>query len=207
MRKTDYGLSLLETLLAVVIAATGVFAMGAVAYIATTSSKNQGTESTRATIYAQDKIEGLMALAAVRAATTTVNFSDCTSSASTQETTHPSCNTTGISSTGWYTGLLAGGSTSPLQTSCPSAGSSNIGYMDFLDITGNQITGTSCPAVYTGSTHIGYIRQWQITDANTFGTTPALKQITVAVYSMSYVATVGARPIVVLTTYVSNPEP
>jgi Tfp pilus assembly protein PilV len=204
MNRSDRGLSLLETLVAVTIAAAGVFSVGAVAFLATTTSKNQGTEATRATIYAQDKLEGLMALAAVATASSTVSWSGCTQSNSTQQATYASCNTSGISATGWYTGLLAGGQTSPLQTSCPSGAS--VGYMDFLDVYGNQIQQSSCSAAYTSSTKIGYIRQWQITDANSFGSTPALKQVTVAVYSMSYVATVGPQPVVVLSAYVSNPN-
>jgi len=204
--RSERGFSLLETLVAVTIAAAGVFAMGAVAFLATTTSKNQGMETTRATIYAQDKLEGLMALAAVATSSSTMSWSNCTQTNSTQQSTYPACNTSGISATGWYTGLLAGGASGPLQTSCPTGGSSSIGYMDFLDVYGNQIQETSCAAAYSNTTKIGYIRQWQITDANTFGSTPGLKQITVAVYSMSYVATVGPRPVVVLSSYVSSPN-
>ena len=63
--------------------------------------------------------------------------------------------------------------------------------MDFLDANGNQLADASCSVALTNKT-IGYIRQWQIQDANTFGTTPALKQITVAVYSMLAVNTNNA---------------
>jgi hypothetical protein len=212
MKRSERGLSLLETLVAVTIAAAGVFSMGAVAFVATTTSKNQGTETTRATIYAQDKVEGLMALAAVANTGTSVSWSNCTLSNATQQSTYPACNTSGISATGWYTGLLAGGQASVplpatvLQASCPATGGTSIGYMDFLDVYGNQIQATTCAAAYTSTTKIGYIRQWQITDSNLFGSTPALKQITVAVYSMAYVATVGPKPVVVLTAYVTNPN-
>jgi hypothetical protein len=206
MKRSDRGLSLLETLIAVTIAAAGVFSMGAVAFIATTTSKNEGTETTRATIYAQDKLEGLMALASVAYSGTTVSWPNCNQSNSTQQSTYPACNTSGISATGWYTGLLAGGQSGPLQTSCPSGGSASLGYMDFLDVYGNQIQQATCAAAYTSATKVGYVRQWNITDSNLFGSTPALKQITVAVYSMAYMATLGPRPVVVLSAFVSNPN-
>ena len=206
MKRSEHGLSLLETLVAVTIAAAGVFSMGAVAFLATTATKNQGTETTRATIYAQDKLEGLMALAAIATSSSTVSWSNCTTSNATQQASYTACNTSGISATGWYTGLLAGGQSGPLQTSCPATGGTSIGYMDLLDVYGNQITGATCAAVYATTTKVGYIRQWAISDISTFGGTPALKQVTVAVYSMSYVQTVGPQPVVVLTAFISNPN-
>jgi len=160
MKRSERGLSLLETLVAVTIAAIGAFSMGAVAFLATTTTKNQGTETTRATIYAQDKIEGLMSLAAIASSGTTKSWTNCTQTNATQQATYPACNTSGISAANWYTGLLAGGQTGPLQTSCPSAGGTSLGYMDFLDVYGNQITATTCAAAYTNTTNIGYIRQW-----------------------------------------------
>lgn len=204
----DRGVTLLETMLAVTVALIGVFGVGSVIYLATATTKNQGTEVTRATIYAQDKMEKLLSLASVPVAgVTTASFGNCTQSATTQQASYPDCNTSGISAAGWATGLLAGGAISPLQNSCPSGGS--VGYTDFLDASGNQLTGSGCAAVIGNG--FSYERMWQISDANTFGSSPALKQITVAVYSLNVVnttvpSTTPAAPLVVLTSYVSDPD-
>jgi hypothetical protein len=186
---SDRGVTLAETMIAVLIALIGVFSLGSVIFQATATSKNQGTEVTRATIYAQDKTEKLLSL----------NFSDCTQSASSQPAT---CNTTGITATGWTQGLLVGGALSPVQTTCPTSGAS-VGYVDYLDPNGIQLAGTSC-AVVSGAVP-AYIREWQITDlASTGG--PAIKNVTVAVYSQNAVGSVGGKPIVILTSLLSNPN-
>lgn len=203
----DHGVTLIETMFAVALCLVGVFGIGNVIYVATAASKNQGTETTRATIYAQDKIEKLLSLASVPVTgVTTASFSNCTQPASTQLASYADCNTTGITASGWATGLLAGGAISPLPTSC---GSATAGYTDYLDASGNQLTGSSCSAATANG--FSYVRLWQITDANTFGTTPALKQITVAVYSMSAVntaisASTSAAPLAVLSSYISDPN-
>jgi hypothetical protein len=186
---SDRGVTLAETMIAVLIALIGVFSLGSVIFQATATSKNQGTEVTRATIYAQDKTEKLLSL----------NFSDCTQSASSQPAT---CNSTGITASGWTQGLLAGGALSPVQTTCPSSGAS-VGYVDYLDPNGIQLAGTSC-AVVSGAVP-AYIREWQITDlASTGG--PAIKNVTVAVYSQNAIGAVGGKPIVILTSLLSNPN-
>lgn len=203
----DHGVTLIETMFAVALCLVGVFGIGNVIYMATASSKNQGTETTRATIYAQDKIEKLLSLAAVPVTgVTTASFSNCTQPASTQLASYVDCNTTGITGSGWAMGLLAGGAISPLPTSC---GSATAGYTDYLDASGNQLTGSSCSSATANG--FSYVRLWQISDANTFGSTPALKQITVAVYSMSAVntaisASTSATPLAVLTSYISDPD-
>ena len=205
----DCGFTLLETMLALSVALVGVFGIGGVIYIASATSKNQGTETTRATIYAQDKMEKLLSLASVPVSgVTTASFADCTQPVSTQQTSYPDCNTTGINSAGWVTGLLAGGAISPLQNSCPSSGAST-GYMDFMDASGNQLTATSCSTAT--SSGFSYVRMWQISDSNLFGSTPALKQITVAVYSLAVINTTSAgaatpAALVILTSYVSDPD-
>ena len=205
IRSEERGVTLIETMLATLVATIAVFAICSTVFVATVNTKNQGTETTRAAIYAQDKIEKLLSLGSVPVTGTTASFVNCNPLSGTiSQASYPDCNVTGITATGWDTGLLAGGSLSPLQASCPSSGSI-LGYMDFLDQNGNQLTGASCSAALTSKT-VGYIRQWQIQDANTFGTTPALKQITVAVYSLLSVNTNNTRPIVILTSYVSDPN-
>ena len=203
-RENEWGVTLIETMIAAAVAIVAVLAICNTIFVAMVATKNQGTETTRATIYAQDKTEKLLALASVPTTATAANFSNCIQPSSTQQASYSACNTTGISDVGWATGLLAGGSTSPLQMSCPGSGS-NIGYMDFLDQNGNQLTGATCSAALSGH-WVGYIRQWQITDANSFGATPALKQITVAVYSLQSVNTNNTRPIAMVSTYVSDPD-
>jgi hypothetical protein len=182
------GVTLVETMVAVLITLVGVFSLGTVIFEATVVNKNQGTENTRATIYAQDKIENLLAL----------DFAACTQSSTSQPA---SCNTTGISGSGWTQGLLTGGAIAPVQATCPTTGP-QIGYIDFLDGAGQRISGASCSAV-TGVT-IAYIRQWQIADVASSG--PALKQVTVAVYSQSALSALGGKPVAVLTSVVSNPN-
>jgi len=202
--KNDHGVTLLETMLAVLVALVGAFSIGSVIFVATATTKNGGTETTRATIYAQDKMEKLLSLAAVPVSgVTTAGFSNCTQPASTQFSSYPDCNTTGINASGWVTGLLAGGAISPLQSSCPTG--SSLGYTDFLDASGNQLVGASCAAATANG--YAYIRMWQVQDANTFGSTPALKQLTVAVYSLAAVGTATVpKPIVIVTSFVSDPD-
>jgi hypothetical protein len=176
------------------IAVVGLFSVGGLIFQGTVTNKNQGTEVTRATIYAQDKMEKLLSL----------NFSTCTQSASTQPS---SCNTTDIDATGWTDGLLAGGAIGPsVQATCPTSGAS-VGYIDFLDNNGLQLPGTpaatSCSAIT--SSDISYVRMWQISDVGSTGG-PVLKQISVAVYSQSAVNTSSRKPVVVLSSLLSDPN-
>ena len=190
----ERGVTLIETLIAVLIAVVGLFSVGGLIFQATVTNKNQGTEVTRATIYAQDKMEKLLSL----------DFSNCIQTASAQPS---SCNTTNISATGWTEGLLAGGAIGPsVQATCPSSGAS-VGYIDFLDSNGIQLPGstaaTSCSAITVSD--ISYVRMWEITDVASTGG-PTLKQISVAVYSQSAVNTSFGKPVVVLTSLLSNPN-
>jgi len=184
--KNDSGVTLVETMIAVLVALIGVFSIGSLIFQATVTNKNEGTEVTRATIYAQDKIELLLSL----------NFASCNQSAGSQPT---SCNTTGITASGWTQGLLPGGAITPNQKTCPSSGSS-VGYVDFLDINGAQLTGSSCAALTTTN---AYTRMWQITNVSTGG--PYQKQVTVAVWSQAAIGRSGQnKPVVVLTSFLSN---
>ncbi len=150
----DRGVTLIETMLAVLVALVGVFGLGSLVFQASVVSKDQGTEKTRATLYAQDKAEKLLSL----------DFTSCTQSGSSQP---GSCNTTGVTDAGWTTGLLAGGPLSssqvtgpPAALNCPAATGLAVGYTDFLDANGQQLTGT-CSSVGSG---ISYAREWTITD-------------------------------------------
>ena len=137
---SESGVTLIETLIAVLIAVVGLFSVGGLIFQGTVTNKNQGTEVTRATIYAQDKMEKLLSL----------NFSGCTQSASAQPA---SCNTTNISASGWTEGLLAGGAIGPsVQATCPNSGAS-VGYIDFLDSNGIQLPGSTAAS---GCTYCDY---------------------------------------------------
>ena len=190
----ESGVTLIETLIAVLIAVVGVFSVGGLIFQGTVTNKNQGTEVTRATIYAQDKMEKLLSR----------DFSSCTQAASLQPA---SCNTTNIGATGWAQGLLAGGSIGPpVQATCPGSGAS-IGYVDFLDSNGLQLPGsppaTGCSAITPSA--ISYVRMWQIADVASTGG-PALKQVSVAVYSQSAVNTGSGKPVIVLSSLLSDPN-
>jgi Tfp pilus assembly major pilin PilA len=213
----DRGVTLVETMIAVLVALIGVFSLGSLIFQATVTNKNQGTEVTRATIYAQDKMEKLLSLGAAGVISpTSANFASCNQSTS----ANPSpCNTSatwllsgspatwnatsGMTGTGWNTGLLAGGALTPMQINCPSA-TPTLGYVDYLDTNGNvlPLTAGSCSSIVTP---IAYIRMWQIQDVTTTGG-PALKQITVAVWSLAAVGQAANKPVVLLTSYLSNPN-
>ncbi len=192
-RAGERGVSLIETLIAVLIAVIGLFSVGGLIFQGTVTNKNQGTEVTRATIYAQDKMEKLLSL----------DFGNCSEPASSQPS---SCNTTDIDATGWTQGIVAGGAVGPLQATCPTSGAS-LGYVDFLDSNGIQLPGatpaTSCSAV--APSNIAYVRMWQVTDLSSTGG-PPIKQISVAVYARSAMNTGSGKPVVLLTSLLSNPN-
>jgi len=190
------GVTLIETMVAILVALVGVFGLGSLVFDATVVNKNQGAEKTRATVYAQDKMEKLLSL----------DFLSCTQAASSQPTT---CNTTGITGSGWTSGLLAGGPLSssqvtgpPVAVNCPAAPGAAIGYTDFLDINGQQLTG-ACSGAASG---VSYVREWTITDLTPPTGGPSLKAISVAVYSLSGIGSEGGKPIVLVTSVLSNPN-
>lgn len=111
----ERGMSLLETMIALVIliiATIGIMALGAIA-MATT--ENQGHLAARTAEYAQDKIEQLMSL----------SYGDGTS----DTTQFPAASTGG-------SGLTVGGSTDPSNP----VTSPGTGYVDYLDISGQPTT-------------------------------------------------------------------
>jgi Tfp pilus assembly protein PilV len=184
MRKSEQGVSIVEAMIAVLISMFVMTALGGVVFQATVQNKNQGVELSRASVYAQDKIETLM----------NMDWYDCT-----QSTPLTGCNTTGITGTGWNTGLLAGG-TLDRAADCPTSGAS-VGYIDYLDANGNQYTGADCSVVGT----YAYQRQWEITDLiTTAAGTPGLKRIDVRVWSHNAVNTGATKPSAMLTTYLSE---
>ena len=93
MKKSDQGVSLIEAMIAVLIAMFVMTALGGVVFNATVQNKNQGVEMSRVAVYAQDKIETLMNL----------DWYNCS-----QSTPLATCNTTGFTDAAWNKGLIAG---------------------------------------------------------------------------------------------------
>ena len=117
--RSEAGISLLETMIAtgiLVVVTMGLLPMGV---FATSTTENQGHLAARATQYAQDKMEQLLALAYGDSTTDTAVF--------------PATSSGG-------TGLAVGGSSAP---SAPAAG-----YVDYLDESGTllAVSGTTAPA-------------------------------------------------------------
>lgn len=184
MSRSQQGVSLIEVMIAVLISMYVITALGGVVFTATVQNKNQGVEMSRVTVYTQDKIETLMNL----------DWYDCT-----QSTPATGCNTTGLTDTSWNQGLKTGG-TLTFADSCPTSGAA-VGYIDFLDATGNQFSGADCSAIGT----VAYQRQWQVSDViTTAAGVPGMKRIDVIVWSLIAVNTGAAAPSAMLTTYISE---
>ena len=124
-QSAEHGASLIETIIALLILTIGVVGVMGVLSIAVTQNWNQGDRSTRATEYAQDKMEQLMAL----------NFNDGAS----DTTVYPTA-TTGGTGLG---GAMSGSSTVGGTTS----GSPVTQYVDYIDSSGN-LTTSSTGALY-----------------------------------------------------------
>ncbi len=173
-RVQQRGITLVETMVAVLVAMAAVAALGGTIFTAMVHNKNEGQEITQAIALAQGKMEQLLSL----------DFADTTT------------NLTGITDAGWGKGLKAGGTLTQVSN-CPGA---SVGYAEFLDAFGNQITGP-CSAI----SGFAYVRQWTITDTIASSSGPprvfGLKQISVSVSSVAAVGTGSRRPSVELTTY------
>jgi hypothetical protein len=108
--RSERGITLFETMIATGILIVVMIGLLPLGMMATSTTENQGHLEARATQYAQDKMEQLLALA----------YGDAT----TDTTVFPAQSTGG-------TGLAIGGSLDP---AAPAAG-----YVDFLDIDGNLL--------------------------------------------------------------------
>src|SRR6266849_1854541 len=124
--QSQSGMSLLETMIALVVLLIATVGILAIAMIATSTTENQGHLAARTAEYAQDKMEQLISLAYGDSTTDTTQFPPCSPA-----TTSPPACTTG-------TGLAIGGSSDP---TAPVTTPGN-GYVDYLDISGNPIAST-----------------------------------------------------------------
>jgi hypothetical protein len=152
----EQGTSLIEVMIAAGLLMTLMAGLMAMSGLAISTTENQGHLAARATEYAQDKMEQLLAL----------SYNDSTS----DTRVFPAASTGG-------TGLAAGGSyniDSPVAL-----------YVDYLDIDGNLCgsTGAACaaPVGTVAPTGWFYKRVWRIDNTTTDATIPAnLKRLTVA---------------------------
>jgi prepilin-type N-terminal cleavage/methylation domain-containing protein len=181
-RKSQAGMSLLETLIALAILLIVAAGIMGLATTATSTTETQGHLASRTTEYAQDKMEQLLALA----------FCDGPPNTTATDTTvFPAV----VNATG--TGL--GGCTNPggnpptasaggsLSTTSPTAG-----YVDYLDASGNLVSSAASWE---------YIRVWQISVPTG---SSGLKQISVlaqAHYSIGSQGQVPRSTVVALKTF------
>jgi hypothetical protein len=151
-RKSQAGLSLMETMVALgmlLVVASGVVGLAAVAV---STTETQGHLAARTAEYAQDKMEQLLALKFCDGTTDTTVFPAVVNATGTGL-----ANCTNL--TAAVPTASAGGG---LSTTAPT-----VGYVDYLDASGNLVAATA---------NWEYIRVWQITvPANSVG----MKQISV----------------------------
>ena len=152
----DQGTTIIEVLIASALLVTLMAGLMALSGLAISTTENQGHLAARATEYAQDKMEQLLALQYGDSISDTRTFPAGASGGS---------------------GLLTGGS---YNVDSPVAL-----YVDFLDANGNLCgsTGAGCSAPSGNTPPAGwfYERAWKIDDSTTDATLPAsLKRITVA---------------------------
>lgn len=166
--RSQLGISLLETMIALTVLLIVTVGVMCMATVAVETTENQGHLQSRVTEYAQDKMEQLISLGYGDGDLGTGTGTDTTAFPACSPNTNPSC-TTG-------TGLFVGGSSNP-ATPVTSPGN---GYVDYLDSAGN-------PTTSTGSWF--YIRVWQIDQPA--GTTN-LKRITVTAQVRSTVGGTGS---------------
>jgi hypothetical protein len=157
MKRTgEQGTSLIEVMIASALLCTLMAGLMGMASLAISTTENQGHLAARATEYAQDKMEQLLALA----------YGDPTS----DTRSFPAVSTGG-------TGLTVGGS---YDVDNPVAL-----YVDYLDVNGNLCgsSGAACtaPSGTVAPANWFYKRAWKIDNSSTDATLPVnLKRITVA---------------------------
>ena len=176
-RLCQTGMSLLETMIALLILMITMIGLLSLAMAATSTTENRGHLAARTTEYGQDKMEQLISLA----------WGDTT----TDTTVSP------MVSGGTGLSVDCGGASTPCGSSDPTAPVAS--YVDYLDNSGNLL-------VYTGGaapSNWYYVRVWQITK---LASNANIKQITVTAKVRQQVgAPQGALPQSTLSTLKSNP--
>lgn len=168
-RRTQAGLTIIETVLALAVLLVTVAGIMAVAVVAIPTTENQGHLSARATEYAQDKAEQLLAL----------KFCD------------PTSDTTQFPATpGGGSGLTVGGS-------LPPAAPVNQ-YVDYLDIDGKLLGGGAAPPAnwyYRRQWRIATLPSPAMTAPCQSGTPTTLLRISVAATVRNDVASSKSIPL------------
>src|SRR5215831_15661943 len=125
--RSEVGMTLAETLVAISILCIATVGIVGMAFVATTTTENQGNLGARTAEYAQDKLEQLIAL----------SFGDGTTNTAAASFVASSTGGTGLG------GSL--GASSTVGSSDPSAPVN--GYVDYLDSYGNPLGGgTTAPS-------------------------------------------------------------
>jgi hypothetical protein len=178
-RRSQAGISLLETVIALTILVLVSVGIMSLTGVALETTENQGHLQSRVAEYAQDKMEQLISLSA----------GDGDAFPGTDTTVFPACSVSSTPSCSTGTGLGVGGSSNP-ATPVTSPGT---GYVDYLDQSGNLTTSS-------GSWY--YIRVWQIDQVST-----TLKRITVTAQVRNSVggSAAGALPTATVVSLKSYP--
>ena len=185
-RKSQAGMSLLETMFAVFIVLVVAVNVMAMAFTAITTTENQGHLAARTAEYAQDKMEQLLALRYCDFSTNTAVFP----STPVGGTGLGNC----VSQVTPVDPRVPGGTVGGLNPAAPVAG-----YVDYLCVDGSYLGTNTCTVV-----NWYYARLWQITNPAGAGGNN-LKQITVLCQVRSGIGNRTALPQSTVTSMKSSP--
>jgi len=185
-RKSQAGMSLLETMFAVFIVLVVAVNVMAMAFTAITTTENQGHLAARTAEYAQDKMEQLLALRYCDFSTNTAVFP----STPVGGTGLGNC----VSQVTPVDPRVPGGTVGGLNPAAPVAG-----YVDYLCVDGSYLGTNTCTVV-----NWYYARLWQITNPAGAGGNN-LKQITVLCQVRSGIGNRTALPQSTVTSMKSYP--
>jgi prepilin-type N-terminal cleavage/methylation domain-containing protein len=180
IRKSQAGMSLLETMIALAILLIVAAGIMGLATTATSTTETQGHLASRTTEYAQDKMEQLLALKFCDGPTNGTDTTVFPAVVNAGGTGLAGCNNPG----GNPPTALAGGS---LNTATPTNG-----YVDYLDSSGNLVSSTATWE---------YIRVWQISVPSG---SSGLKQVSVLAQAHFSIGKDGQMPqstVVALKTF------
>ena len=190
-RKSQAGMSLLETMFAVFIVLVVAVNVMAMAFAAITTTENQGHLAARTAEYAQDKMEQLLALRYCDFSTNTAVFP----STPVGGTGLGNCVSAGNPAAGIPPDpRVPGGTVGGLNPAAPVAA-----YVDYLCVDGSYLGTNTCTVV-----NWYYVRLWQITNPAIPGGNN-LKQITVLCQVRSGIGNRTALPQSTVTSMKSYP--
>lgn len=179
-RKSQAGMSLLETVIALAILVAVAAGVMGVATIATSTTETQGHLASRTTEYAQDKMEQLLALKFCDGPTNGTDTTVFPAVVNAGGTGLAGCNNPG----GNPPTALSGGSLDP---TAPAAH-----YVDYLDVSGNLVSSTAAWE---------YIRLWQISIPTGSSGLKQISVLTQAHYAVGKDGQVPQSTVVALKTF------